>query len=232
MIHTGDMGKLLALALERSPGMERRANVELARTLARAEVAALQASLSDAEHGPEGRESQHSASHIPAFASIPVSTAAALHPVSLDALFDKWKAETRPSASTLSTWGGHIRALKKAFPEKAEDAGSLTPEDMIKWKDDLVAARKSAKTINDSYPAAIRTVFNYGVTNRLVKENPGIGVKAAAGKKAGTSKQPYTNAEVTELLELAREETNPAQRWLPWLAAQTGSRIGEVAQLR
>lgn len=228
MIDTGDLGDMLSLAEERSPGLDRKAQVALALTLARAEIAALQASLPGAESpAPSHTDSLGQLSNAEPHAALPP----ALSALSLDDLFDKWKAESEPSASTLSTWGGHIRALKKAFPEKANDAGSITTEDLIKWKDELVAAGLSGKTINDSYFAAVRTVFTYGVNNRLVASNPGIGVKTASGKRAGTSKLPYTNAEVSRLLELARGETNPAKRWLPWLAAQTGSRIGEVAQL-
>ncbi|WP_287304371.1 DUF6538 domain-containing protein [Mesorhizobium sp.] len=226
MIDTGDMGEVLALAEERQPGLDRKAHVALALTLARAEIAALQNSLSGDLEGHRTAPAQTSAS-----ASIPVSTTPALPPVSLDALFDKWKAETKPSASTLSTWRGIIKSLKAAFPEKADDASSLTPEDMIKWKDDLVESGKAAKTINDSYFACVRTIFGYGVNNRLVTANPGIGVKTARGRKASKTRFGYTNAGAARLLELARKETKPTLRWLPWLAAQTGSRISEVAQL-
>ena len=75
----------------------------------------------------------------------------------------------------------------------------------------------------------MRTLFNYGVDNRLIAENPAVRIKATG--KVGKTRFGYTNAEVARLLEAARMETNPARRWLPWLAAQTGSRIGEVAQL-
>ncbi|MER8546480.1 tyrosine-type recombinase/integrase [Mesorhizobium sp. M1169] len=223
MVDTGDMGELLALAEERQPGLERKAHVALALTLARAEIAALQNSLSgDLDD------------HLTTPEADRASTTPTLPPVSLDALFDKWKVETKPSASTLSTWRGIIKSLKAALPDKADDAGSITPEDLIKWKDDLVESGKTAKTINASYLACIRTVFNYGVTNRLVATNPGTGVKVSGGKggsKGSTQRIGYTNDEVARLLTLSRKETHPALRWLPWLAAQTGSRISEVAQL-
>ncbi|MER8528253.1 DUF6538 domain-containing protein [Mesorhizobium sp. M1272] len=229
MIDTGDMGEVLALAEERQPGLDRKAHVALALTLARAEIAALQNSLSG---DLEGHLTTPEIS--PASASISGSTTRALRPISLDDLFDKWKVETKPSASTLSTWRGIIKSLKAALPDKADDAGSITPEDLIKWKDDLVESGKTAKTINASYLACIRTVFNYGVTNRLVATNPGTGVKVSGGKggsKGSTQRIGYTNDEVARLLTLSRKETHPALRWLPWLAAQTGSRISEVAQL-
>ncbi|EJW11447.1 site-specific recombinase, phage integrase family [Rhodovulum sp. PH10] len=43
--------------------------------------------------------------------------------------------------------------------------------------------------------------------------------------------QPYDDAEVGRILALADKETNPAKRWLPWLLALSGARVGEVAQL-
>ena len=172
----------------------------------------------------------------PASASNPGSTTPALPPVSLDALFEKWAAETKPSASTRSTWRGHVNTLKAKFPTKAHDAGSITTEDMIAFKDGLLVEGPkgkplSAKTINDLYLACMRTLFNYGMNNRLLTSNPAEGVKVSGSRKVGRGRLPYTNSEVARLLTLARAETSPARRWLPWLAAQTGSRIGEVAQL-
>ncbi len=232
MIDTGDMGEQLALAEERSPGLDRKAHVALALTLTRAEIVALQGSLSSAFPGDVNA---HVAGRQEASAPIPVSSTPVLAPVSLDALFDKWKAEGRQkSASTLSTWRGIIKSLKATFPGKADDAGSLTPEDMIKWKDHLNAVGLTAKTINAGYLACARTLFNYGVSNRLIASNPGIGVKVSTGKRGLNGPKTrfgYTNADVGKLLALAKKETSPALRWLPWLAAQTGSRIGEVAQL-
>ena len=43
--------------------------------------------------------------------------------------------------------------------------------------------------------------------------------------------QPYTDEEVARILALADKEMHPARRWLPWLMAFSGARVGEVAQL-
>ena len=95
---------------------------------------------------------QQSTADSPASEPNNFSTASVLPPVSLDALFEKWQAGgTRKSPSTLSTWRGHVNALKAAFADKADNAGSFTPEDIIKWKDDLVAKGLTPKTINDGY---------------------------------------------------------------------------------
>ena len=54
--------------------------------------------------------------------------------------------------------------------------------------------------------------------------------RVAIKAQAGTSMLPYTDDEVGRLLTISRLEKRPAYRWLPWLAATTGARIGELAQ--
>jgi integrase len=50
-------------------------------------------------------------------------------------------------------------------------------------------------------------------------------------RRAGQRRLPYSDSEVARILALAGRETNASRRWLPWLAALSGARIGEVAQL-
>lgn len=49
--------------------------------------------------------------------------------------------------------------------------------------------------------------------------------------KAGTSKLPYTDEEIAQLLHAAAGETLAYRRWLPLLLVTTGARVGEMAQL-
>jgi hypothetical protein len=79
--------------------------------------------------------------------------------------------------------------------------------------------------------AAVKTLFNYGVRNRLLKRNPAEGLTTARKTPAGKRRLPYADDEVARLLSLADCETRPSHRWLPWLTALSGARIGEVAQL-
>jgi len=152
--------------------------------------------------------------------------------LSLDGLFDKWKVETKPSASTLSTWGGRpLTSLKQHVGLKASDIRQIEPEDIVAWKDAVVALGLATKSINGTYLGMANAIFNYAVANRLITSNPATGVRAAGKTKAGTGQLPYENAEVARLLALARKEDRPDRRWLPWLAATTGARIGELAQL-
>ena len=71
----------------------------------------------------------------------------------------------------------------------------------------------------------------YAVSNDLLPNNAAGGVRAAVKVEAGEDAEPYTDAEVARLLEIASQQTDPKKRWLPMLAASTGARIGELAQI-
>lgn len=156
---------------------------------------------------------------------------AAKPPLMLGDLIEQWKKEAQPSASTLSTWTGVFADLKRALGRAAEDIASIEPDHLLAWKAALLDRGLSPKTVNDSYLAAARTVFSYGVVNRLCLTNPVIGIRANTRRRAGTGRLPYTDDEVAQILSLARQEVSPQRRWLLPLAAATGARIGELAQL-
>ncbi|MER2252919.1 tyrosine-type recombinase/integrase [Methylorubrum podarium] len=144
-------------------------------------------------------------------------------------LFDRWARETSPAPSTRSTWRGIIDSLTAHVGH--DEASRITPEHVIAWKDARLATGRAVKTINDSDLACIRALYRWGIANRLVKENPAVGVQVAAKRKAGTAMLPYQDADVARLLTAAERESLPYRRWLPMLAALTGARIGELAAL-
>jgi integrase len=135
----------------------------------------------------------------------------------------------KPAASTAATWKAPVASLIAFLGH--EDARRISETDIVRWKDHLVARRLSPKTINDVYLASIKVFFNHAVRDRLISTNPVANIKVADRRQAGRAMQPYTDAEVRHLLRLAATQTDPSRRWLPWLAAATGARIGELAQL-
>ncbi|WP_339159244.1 tyrosine-type recombinase/integrase [Methylobacterium bullatum] len=147
---------------------------------------------------------------------------------SISDVFDRWKAEAKPSASTVTTWSGVISSFKAHL--KHDDIARVTDGDVIRWKDALVAEGKRPRTINDSHLAALKVVMNYAKRNRIITANPADGVRTKATKRAGERMLPYEDSEVARLLAISARETHPARRWLPWLAVFTGARIGELAQ--
>ncbi|WP_425352810.1 site-specific integrase [Agrobacterium bohemicum] len=64
-----------------------------------------------------------------------------------------------------------------------------------------------------------------------IRHNPFDGVKAKQKVLAGTTRLPFSTAEVATILNAARAAPLNHLRWIPWLQAQTGARVAEVAQL-
>lgn len=232
----GNLVEHLTLAENHLPGAAPRHALRLARLLVDEEAATLQAIL-DGEP-----QSAPQAIAVAAHASPSQATpAAAQDPdqepsrgatgISLDALFERWERETEPSASTLSSWRGIARDLKNHLGAKADDIGFVTPDDIVAWKDKLVAAGKAAATINNGYLACARALFRLAVANKLLSSDPAGGIKLSRKAKAGKKMLGYDRTEVARLLALASSSREPWKKWLPWLAAATGSRIGEMAQL-
>ncbi|MGX9179254.1 DUF6538 domain-containing protein [Mesorhizobium sp. BHbdii] len=232
---TGNFAEFITIAKGRIPGMSGPDSIALARLLIEHELDALRA-IAEGQPDPSlgdlhaGNLRQAKKPEAPALhSSLPMAPAA--KPISLDELFERWEAETDPSASTLSSWRGIMRDLKSFVEDKADDITRIAAEDIIGWKDKLVKANKAAATISRGYLGWARALFRFAVANRLAASDPSQGIKVARKTKAGKKMLGYSGEEVARLLELASDASDPGKKWLPWLAAATGSRIGEMAQL-
>ncbi|MBX5165710.1 MULTISPECIES: tyrosine-type recombinase/integrase [unclassified Rhizobium] len=147
-----------------------------------------------------------------------------------DDLFDRWKAADKRAASTISTWRGYLARFTKFIGH--DDPHRVERVDALRWKDALVA--EGLKKISTTYLAALNTLYRFGLSNSEttgISRNPFDGVKAPQKAIAGTKRQAFTRAEVALILNSARKEKLAHLRWIPWLQAQTGSRVAEIAQL-
>ena len=149
--------------------------------------------------------------------------------MTLASLFDHWRAETKPEGSTVTTWRAVVTSLRTHTGDGSTTR--LTASDIISWKDKLVAQGRAAKTINDTYLACLRALLSHGIRNGWLSKNVAVGVRVKDKRRAGINKLPYDDAEVALLLGLAAKEEQPARRWIPLLAACSGARAGELAQL-
>jgi integrase len=149
--------------------------------------------------------------------------------LTLSELWERWQAASNPAANTRSSWRAPLKSLKGFLGH--EDAHQISEGDIVRWKDHLLALGLSPKTINGTYLASVKAVFNQAVRDRLLAKNPVADIRVPVRRRAGDAMLPYTDEEVRRLLQLASRETDPARRWLPLLAAATGARIGELAQL-
>lgn len=175
----------------------------------------------------------------------PTKAAAPRVPVPLLDLFDAYVAERRTLApSTVTGWRGYMRNLIHFLGH--DDAGKVTPDDVIEWKDRLLVTRKrdgellSKRTIEDGYLAAARAIFSWAAKNRKIGANPAADVSIRLTHADKAEKRDYTDAEARAVLAAslvpyegrAAETTKLARRWVPWLCAYTGARVGEIGQLR
>ena len=143
--------------------------------------------------------------------------------------FEDWKQEAKPAPSTLATWRGNFKSLRAFLGH--DEIGRLQRPDVVGWKDHLVERGLSSKTINHGHLASLNMLLNYEVQNGRLQANVAEAVRTINRTRAGEGMLPYTREEAGLLLSLARQQEHPNLRWLPWLAAMSGSRIGEMAQL-
>ncbi|MGO8502051.1 tyrosine-type recombinase/integrase [Rhizobium leguminosarum] len=152
------------------------------------------------------------------------------HVKTFDDLFDRWKAADKRAASTISTWRGYMARFTKFVGH--DDPHRVERIDALRWKDSLIA--EGLKKISTTYLATFNTLYRFGLSNSEttgIGRNPFDGVKAQQKTIAGTKRVPFTRAEVALILDAARGETLAHLRWIPWLQAQTGARVAEIAQL-
>ncbi|WP_234050129.1 MULTISPECIES: DUF6538 domain-containing protein [unclassified Xanthobacter] len=205
---------------------------------------------------PNGDRRTHDASKAPSDPTGRGSERGAAQPVSLTGLVEDWWKEAKalgrkPSTheSYTNTMAAFIAFLKQEGRGEAVDAaGKVTPEDVIGFKDHRLAQVNprtgkpiSPKTVKDSDLAGLRAVFDWAVTNRRVTSNPAAGITLKLGKtQRKRAVKGFTDAEAEAILRHVsgqrqgqeRPQTFAAKRWVHWICAYTGARVGEIAQLR
>jgi len=166
----------------------------------------------------------------------------------LTALMDGWWREAKAAGRSISTYQSYSTTIAKltAFLGH-DDARRVTPEDVVRFKDHRLSEVNprtgkpaSPKTVKDSDLAGLKAVFGWAVTNRLLPSNPAEGITIKIGKPKRVRSKGLTDAEANAVLKAASElqrgrespKTFAAKRWVPWLCAYTGARVGEMAQLR
>lgn len=161
--------------------------------------------------------------------------------VSLTGLVEDWWAEAKAAGRTVSTY----ESYRSVFTRLADflghdDAQMVTPADLVRFKDHRLAQGVSPKTVGDSDLSAFRSVFQWAVDNIKVDVNPAEKVRVKRPKQTVRRSKAFTADEAKAILSHSlghtrgREhvKTYAAKRWVPWLCAYTGARLGEMVQLR
>jgi integrase len=169
--------------------------------------------------------------------------------VSLNGLVDDWWREAKSAGLSESTHESYRKAVSalSAFLEH-DDALRVMPADIITFKDHLLTPPSNGngkaigpKTVKDSYLSGLKSVFNWAVTNRRLASNPASGITLKIAKRRKLRDSWFSQQEIAAILSasaaLSRGQKEKPQRyavkrWVPWLCAYTGARVGEIVQLR
>ena len=168
--------------------------------------------------------------------------------VSLKALVENWWNEAEKTGTKRSTYVNYRNVvLKFAAFLKHDDAAKVGPDDVLRYKDHRLASVYpktgkpiSPKTVKDTDLAALKTVLGWAKVNKKLPLNAAEGLTVKLGKRVQLRGKSQKDGEAAALLAaaLAYESTSKAPhtvaatRWVPWLCAYTGARVGEMAQLR
>ena len=153
-------------------------------------------------------------------------------------LYDGYARERQPSPATMKRWRPVILSLIGHLGH--DDANLIAADDIIGWKEALARDGIAGRTIREVYLAAIKVVLAWSVENRKIDVNPAKDVKVRVPKAVRVRERGFSAIEVRTILKasLARdfgrisEEHARARRWIPWICAYSGARVGEISQLR
>jgi integrase len=163
-------------------------------------------------------------------------------------LFQAWWDEAKAAGRKPSTHESYRNTIESFVEFVGHDDPSLvTAQDVVSYKDHRLGTPSrrtgrvpSPKTVKDSDLSGLKSVFGWAVANKKVASNPAQGVTIKLGPPRKFRSKGFSDAEARALLAAAlnyvpggeRAHTAFAKRWVPWLCAFTGARVGEIAQLR
>jgi integrase len=151
-------------------------------------------------------------------------------------LFETWVAEKQPAWNTEAGWKGVFRAMTGHF--QGRSAASITREEAQQWVTGLIGPKRSARTVDNNYISAARTVFGWAVEHKRISRNVFTSVKITIPRRVKLRERFLRPEERRIVLAAALQigicntAENAARRWVPWLCAYTGARPGEITQLR
>jgi integrase len=160
---------------------------------------------------------------------------------SLTALVEDWWKEAKADGRKQSTYDSYRNTMKKLVAFLKHDAVSrVTPEDIVRFKDFRLENGVSTKTVKDSDLAGLKTIFGWAVMNRRAAIDPVAGLTVKASKPRKLRQKGFYDEEASAILKHAKNyvpgaeasKLASAKRYVPWLCAFTGARVGEMLQLR
>jgi len=171
-------------------------------------------------------------SDAPVRLRFPLGAPARRPKVSIKGLMETWakvRANTKPA-----TYEKYDRRLREfaAFLSH-DDALAVTSKDLRRWRDHLKVSGLAVHTINADCVGPVITLFKLSAAEEVIPTYPFPGSYALKEDTTRPkARRGYEDHEAAQVLNACRKEKDAALRWIPWLLAYTGARVGEMAQLR
>ncbi len=150
-------------------------------------------------------------------------------------LFEAWVKARQPAASGVNRWRCVFLDLERRF----ERANDITEDEAREWSRQLVTVERKARTVNEVWLTAARTVFAWAREERLITSNPFKDMRVTEPRRvkhretdAFMPKEWGTILRAASAISAPKTTFQGAQRWVPWLCAYSGARPGEITQLR
>jgi integrase len=130
-----------------------------------------------------------------------------------------------------------LRAISRKDCRVYRDTLAQLPPNMSKRFEGMsiaeVIARKpapmNAKTVN-GHTAVVVALFNWCCREGLVSDNPARGLALPLSRRADTEREAFSDADVLTIFHGLSTEKD-ARYWIPRIAAYSGMRLEEIAQL-
>lgn len=151
-------------------------------------------------------------------------------------VFDEYAKRSHLNPKTVKKWRPYVAQVQRDIADLRE----LTTEWVIDWRDRLLDQGLDPKYVRESHIAALRAMCGWAVDNKRLTINPASGIKTIVRKQQRLRPKGYTDEEAKLILGATLQPQSArlghhhrmARRWIPWLCAYNGARVGEMGQLR
>lgn len=181
-------------------------------------------------------------------ASVSQSNKIKTSPLSFRHLFSEWWKAAKKLNTAKSTYQNY-KSVVESFIRfiESDNIRDVSPDTVRSYRDFRLGSINpktlkniSPKTVKDVDLAALRSIFGYAVEIGEFTTNPAAGLAVSIPKTIQLRSKGFMEWEAKALLKAALQpgsaadhpKTAAAKKWVPWLCAFTGARVGEMAQLR
>lgn len=161
------------------------------------------------------------------------------HPaLTFSSLFERYAATGAANPKTVLKWRSRVAKLVEFLGH--DDVRRVSRADLNRWVEALIAGGLSKKTVTAGYLPPVRVTLAIAHDDGALAANPASAIKVRAPKAVKLRERDLTDDEAQTILQAALGHQSPkldakhalARRWVPWLCAYTGERVGEITQLR